>query len=261
VFQAQLVSRVVPAWELTTVDVYMSRVRAMKGLPVPEYDIERLDIAATSFSTLGAERAFKRMNQLKLEDYKPIIVSRYRESTLTRQFTDKETAIFEKELEENGGLDTTKTAKVLGKRPAEVLRFSYIWKNKKLRVENEALRAHHKVNTPHARQNKTLGAPSLGRIRARADSDASDDEVSLYNAGYAAANKMQCATCSTRISGVWWRCPRTVHGTAMCESCGANYRKYGHISWAKAEDSKKPDKKDKKKASMAMVLARLEYEY
>jgi hypothetical protein len=33
----------------------------------------------------------------------------------------------------------------------------------------------------------------------------------------------------------------------MCESCGANYRKYGVISFVKAEDSKKPDKKDSKK--------------
>jgi hypothetical protein len=167
--------------------------------------------------------------------------------TLTFQFTDKETAVFEAELEENGGLDAHKTAKALGKRPAEVLRFSYIWKNKKLKAENEALRAHLKVHAAHARQNKTLGAPSLGRIRAKADPDASDDEVSLYNASYVSANKMQCAACSTKTSKAWWRCPRTVHGTAMCESCGANYRKYGVISFVKAEDSKKPDKKDSKK--------------
>ena len=125
--------------------------------------------------------------------------------------------MFEKQLEENGGLDTFRTAKLLGKRPAEVLRYSYIWKNKKLKAENDALKAHVKVNPAHARQNKTLGAPSLGRIRVTADSDASDDEVSLYNTN---TSKLKCAACSTRISDVWWRCPRTIQGTAMCESCG-----------------------------------------
>lgn len=151
-----------------------------------------------------------------------------------------------------------KTGKVLGKRSYEVLRFSYIWKNKKLKVENEALRAHHKVNTAHARQNRTLGAPSLGRIRAKADNETSDDEVSLYNASFVSANKMQCAACSTKISNVWWRCPRSVHGIAMCETCGANYRKYGVISFAKAEDSKKPEKKEqKKKVSLCCLIDKL----
>ena len=84
-------------------------------------------------------------------------------------------------------------------------------------MENEAIRAHHKVSTAHARQNRTLGAPSLGRIRAKADSSASDDEVSLYSAG---TSKLQCAACSTKQSPVWWRCPRTVPGNAMCETCG-----------------------------------------
>ena len=166
--------------------------------------------------------------------------------------------IFEEQLEENGGMDTQRTAKLLDKTPADVLRFSYKWKNEKLKDENEALRAHHKVSRSHARQNKTLGAPSLGRIRARAGSSPADDEVSLYNASFVSTNKMQCAACSTRISDAWWRCPRTLQGIAMCESCGcvetcavgeprltlwgsANYRKYGVISFVKAEDVKKLD--------------------
>jgi hypothetical protein len=116
-------------------------------------------------------------------------------------------------------LDAYRAGKQLSKRPAEVLRFSYIWKNKKLKVENEALRAHLKVNTTHAKQNKTLGAPSLGRIRASNQSDVgSDDDISLY--GAETLSKPQCAACSTRLSEVWWKCPRTVPGVAMCETCG-----------------------------------------
>lgn len=98
-----------------------------------------------------------------------------------------------------------------------MLRFSYIWKNKQLKTENEALRQHRKVSHAHARQNKTLGAPSLGKIRGRSESSASDDEVSLFGVPPA---RVQCAACSTRISDVWWRCPRSLQGKAMCETCG-----------------------------------------
>lgn len=137
-------------------------------------------------------------------------------------------------------------SKAVGKRPAEVVRFTYKWKNKKLKIENDLIRAHRKVHAVHGRTNsKTLGPPTLGKIRSRAESEASDDEGSLYNASIAAVSRLQCAACSTRISNVWWKCPRTVTGTAMCESCGSNYRKYGVISFVKSDDAKlRVDKKD-----------------
>ena len=101
-----------------------------------------------------------------------------------------------------------------------VLRYSYIWKNKQLKAENEAIRQHRKVNTAHARQNKTLGAPSLGRIRTREGSEESDAEGSLFGEEIKDTKKAQCAACATRISKVWWRAPRSIAGDAMCETCG-----------------------------------------
>ncbi|WWC87223.1 uncharacterized protein L201_002111 [Kwoniella dendrophila CBS 6074] len=217
---------------------YMEDVRLLK-LAVPAHDVERLNLAIDLYTSLGREKAIQSMRKTKLADFKPI------------NFSDKETAIFEAELERNGGLETHETAKLLNNRtPAEVLRFSYIWKNKQLSKENEALRHHHKVSTSHARQNKTLGAPSLGRIRVTSSlANHSDDEVSLYGNDFIKEKEQEkeiikCAACSTRISSVWWRCPRTVQGETMCEDCGSNYRKYGVISFVKSEDSKKDIKKD-----------------
>lgn len=146
--------------------------------------------------------------------------NRLARTPLDEQFNEFDTAIFEGELERQGGLDTHETGKLLEKRPAQVLRFSYIWKNKQLKAENEAIRQHRKVNTAHARQNKTLGAPSLGRIRARHGSEVSDSEGSLFGDEIKDTKKAQCAACSTRISNVWWRAPRTIPGDAMCENCG-----------------------------------------
>lgn len=197
-------------------------------LPVPAYDVERLNRAASTFTSLGdRDAALEVMRRSKPADFHPIVVSncaRFQPSDemLTySQFSDKDNAIFEEQLERHGGLEVHETGKLLSRSDGDVLRYSYIWKNRKLKLENEALRAHVKVSTAHARQNKTLGAPSLGRIRGKGgDSEASDDEVSLYSASFANANKMQCAACSTRNSTVWWRCPRSVQGNAMCETCG-----------------------------------------
>jgi hypothetical protein len=193
----------------------MDEVADLK-LPVPSFDVDRKIRAAALYTASGRDAALRAMRATRAVDFSPVMVCLYMYGA-DSQFDDKETSTFEAELERAGGLDSHDTAKLLGKRPEEVLRFSYIWKNKKLKLENEAIRQHHKVSTAHARQNKTLGAPSLGRIRAGADSSASDDEVSLHSS---APNKTQCAACSTRISGVWWRCPRTVQGSSMCETCG-----------------------------------------
>ncbi|WWD07955.1 hypothetical protein V865_006064 [Kwoniella europaea PYCC6329] len=228
-YESSLTLRSRPSDDLNS---YMDEVRSFK-LPVPSYDVERLNLAIDSYTTMGREKATQFMRRTKLADFKPI------------HFSDKETTIFEAELERNGGLETHETAKILNRTPAEVLRFSYIWKNKQLFKENEELRLHHKVSTSHARQNKTLGAPSLGKIRA-ANTDHSDDEVSLYGSDFTKKKDkdVKCAACSTRLSQVWWRCPRTVQGDAMCEDCGSNYRKYGVISFVKSEDSKKEKQKE-----------------
>nr|XP_031861887.1 uncharacterized protein CI109_002716 [Kwoniella shandongensis]KAA5528959.1 hypothetical protein CI109_002716 [Kwoniella shandongensis] len=214
-------------------NAFMEEVAAMK-LAVPSYDVERLNMAIASYTTMGREKALKYMRSTRLSSFRPII------------FNDQETATFAAELSRNGGLEVHETAKILNRTPAEVLRFSYIWNNRRLAAENEALRQHQRVNTHHARHTKTLGAPTLGKIRpgSKDDADHSDDEVSMYNASFTSSNKMVCAACSTKISEVWWRCPRTVSGIAMCENCGSNYRKYGVIAFTKSDDSKKAEKKD-----------------
>ena len=219
VLPATIVSQQLPVFADDQVNRYMTELRSI-NLPVPPYDVDCLDKGAQSYTSLGRDRGLQTMRALKLEDFPPPMVSSHLDCTDESQFSDKEVTVFEEQLEENGGLDTHKSAQLLKRTPADVLRFSYIWKNGKLKEENEALRAHQRVSHSHARQNKTLGAPSLGRIRARASSSPLDDEVSLYNASFINSSKMQCAACSRKISSAWWRCPRTVPGVAMCEECG-----------------------------------------
>lgn len=93
-----------------------------------------------------------------------------------------------------------------------------------MKIENEALRAHTKVSA-HARkvgptQSQTLGAPTLGKLRAREEGDDSDGEGSTYNEDQASGSKLKCAACQTRETRIWWRCPKSITGSAMCEPCG-----------------------------------------
>ena len=47
---------------------------ATLNLPVPAYDVERLDRSALAFTSLGGERALRAMGVLQLEDYHPVVV-------------------------------------------------------------------------------------------------------------------------------------------------------------------------------------------
>ncbi|CAK9782337.1 hypothetical protein CC85DRAFT_282380 [Cutaneotrichosporon oleaginosum] len=202
---------------------------ARLALPVPPYDISRLDKGVHAYMTLGATAGMKRIKALKPADFDSLSWSAAEDATL------------EAELTKYGGLDAHAISKAVGKRPAEVVRYTFKWRNLRLKTENDLIRQHRKVHGAHRHNGKTLGPPALGKMRSRADSEASD-EGSLYGAAHAAAQRLSCAACGTRASAVWWKCPRSVQGAAMCEPCGSNYRKYGVISFVKSDDAKQ--KKD-----------------
>lgn len=212
---------------------YMEEVRRMK-MPVPPYDVRRLNAAVEAYTAYGRDDAIRYLKSLKLADFNPMV------------WSDEETRLLEAEFAKWNGLQASAASKVLGKRPAEVVRYTYMWKNKKYKAENELLRQHRKVHSIHGRTSSTLGPIPLGHVR-RADSEMPDDDASsLYNANYVRDHKLQCAVCWTRISNVWWKCPRSVTGNAMCETCGSNYRKYGVLSAPKAEDAKRDYRKEPK---------------
>ncbi|TYJ52428.1 hypothetical protein B9479_006969 [Cryptococcus floricola] len=222
----ELVSR--PSGNL---DSFMDEIRKL-DLAVPPWDVKRLNLAISSFTTLGFQPALEFMRTRKPQDFDLI--------TLTLE----ERSLFENELERIGGLDTHSCGQVLRRSPSEILRYFYIWKNNQLRVENEAVRQHHPLVTPHSRQPKTLGPPSLGKIRSAGDDRKENDSASVYGKVTEGEPHFTCATCSTRLGEIWWKCPRTVPGEAMCNVCGSNYRKYGVITYSRSEDSKKIERKD-----------------
>ncbi|WVQ76766.1 hypothetical protein IAR50_006440 [Cryptococcus sp. DSM 104548] len=222
----ELISR--PSSDL---DGFMEDARNL-DLAVPPWDVDRLNLAISSFTTLGAKQAMNFMRTRKLQDFNPAT------------FTAEETSLFESELERVGGLDTYSCSQVLHRSSSEILRYFYIWKNDQLKFRNEALRQHHPLATTHSRQTNTLGPPPLGKVRSAGDDCQDDDSASVYAKHPEGEKEFICATCSTRLGEIWWKCPRTVQGEAMCNICGSNYRKYGVITFSKSEDSKKVERKD-----------------
>ncbi|ODN75351.1 hypothetical protein L202_06527 [Cryptococcus amylolentus CBS 6039] len=214
-----------------SVDSFMDEIRKL-DLAVPPWDVKRLNLAISSFTTLGFQPALEFMRTRKPQDFNLIT------------FTLEEHSLFENELERIGGLDTHSCGQVLRRSPSEILRYFYIWKNNQLRVENEAVRQHHPLVTPYSRQPKTLGPPSLGKIRSAGDDRKENDSASVYGKATEGEHHFTCATCSTRLGEIWWKCPRTVPGEAMCNVCGSNYRKYGVITYSRSEDSKRIERKD-----------------
>lgn len=61
-----------------------------------------------------------------------------------------------------------------------------------------------------------------------------DDEGSVVNGQLdhdpAAKATLFCGSCKTRDSAVWWKGPKGLSSSVMCEPCGIAWRKYGDVS-------------------------------
>lgn len=64
--------------ELIKVNAYMEQVAALT-LPVPPYDVVRVDKAIKCYTKYGRDKALAMMRALKLSDFDPITVSRIRQ--------------------------------------------------------------------------------------------------------------------------------------------------------------------------------------
>ena len=73
---ASLATSVSAVWRLwlTSVTQFMEEEMKLK-MPVPAYDVRRMNKAVESFTTMGPEKALSYMQSLKLADFNPIEVS------------------------------------------------------------------------------------------------------------------------------------------------------------------------------------------
>lgn len=231
----------------------MARVRALPNLPKPGYDIEVYDMALHLRMQRGPEEALKAMSSISLAELRPLIKVRVLTvaprgpvaDIAPPQLSAKELTIFENEIARVGSLEHHDIAKRINRRPADIVRYYYNWRNTKLRAEHEATkqakraaRAERKklqkqqlVTQRDKKHHIPMGA-SANVASTRDGSPESDAEGSVYAADDAEAAKgslpaPSCSVCANKHSKIWWKAPRSLNGNFLCESCGTSYRKYG----------------------------------
>ncbi len=139
---------------------------------------------------------------------------------------------------------------------AEVVRFYSHWKKYVARQSNFIILISCSVSGKLREENKRFlssnaampaSAPTKFRrtVAVRNGNDA-DDEGSVVNGqnemDSASKTAMFCGSCKTKTSTVWWKAPKGLLSSVMCDACGIAWRKYGDIRGPpKAEEA--PPKK------------------
>lgn len=69
----------------------------------------------------------------------------------------------------------------------------------------------------------------------RAHGSESDDEGSVIRFDQESAQPATifCGSCRTRDSAVWWKAPKGMSSSVLCDVCGLNWRKYGDHGYSR----------------------------
>ncbi|KAJ7251303.1 hypothetical protein C8J57DRAFT_1520648 [Mycena rebaudengoi] len=101
---------------------------------------------------------------------------------------------------------------------SEVVRFYGLWKCSKLGEGNLRILEHGEPVKPPGRQYKDHAEAVIGQRVGLAD-----DEGSVISHPSKTAT---CGACRTRDSRTWWKAPKGLSTSILCDACGTNWRKY-----------------------------------
>ncbi|KAF7308950.1 Zinc finger protein 1 [Mycena kentingensis (nom. inval.)] len=104
----------------------------------------------------------------------------------------------------------------------EVVRYYGHWKCSKLGDENARILSQGKPSKPPAKQYKSLAEAAAGQRVG----PASDAESVVGNPSKTAT----CGACRTRESKIWWKAPKGLSTSILCDPCGTNWRKYADLN-------------------------------
>ncbi|KAH8110725.1 hypothetical protein DFH11DRAFT_1618256 [Phellopilus nigrolimitatus] len=145
-----------------------------------------------------------------------------------REWNDEEVAAFEDGIAQFGAELRSVRDEVGTRSMPQVVRFYGKWKNARLREENARLRE------PDAYKKAKIPRSGAASPAARASSSMSDAEdastVDVPTHSHSARSSNYCAACRTRESHVWWKAPKGLATSILCDSCGINWRKYADLN-------------------------------
>ncbi|KAJ3565703.1 hypothetical protein NP233_g7465 [Leucocoprinus birnbaumii] len=105
----------------------------------------------------------------------------------------------------------------------EVVRFYGHWKNLKLGEQTKRIKETGEPPKPVRRRYRTDEEASNGQRVGL-----SDDETSIV--AEPASRTPTCGACRTRESPTWWKAPKGLSTSILCENCGTAWRKYADLN-------------------------------
>lgn len=105
----------------------------------------------------------------------------------------------------------------------EVVRFYGHWKNQKLGEQHKRIKETGEPPKPVRRRYRTEEEASNGQ-----QVGLSDDETSIV--AEPASRTPTCGACRTRDSSAWWKAPKGLSTSILCENCGTAWRKYADLN-------------------------------
>ncbi|CAK5267753.1 unnamed protein product [Mycena citricolor] len=141
---------------------------------------------------------------------------------IDKDWTPEEVAAFEDGIAAHGA-ELRAVREEIGTRTIfEVVRFYGLWKSTKLGEENAAIREHGRPSRPLGRKHQNPVEAANGQRVGLADEEASV----ISNPSKAPT----CGACRTRESKTWWKAPKGLSTSVLCDSCGTNWRRYADLN-------------------------------
>ncbi|KAH8833162.1 hypothetical protein DL96DRAFT_1585044 [Flagelloscypha sp. PMI_526] len=167
---------------------------------------------------------------------------------MDREWTKTEAAAFEAAINDHGAeLRAVRSAVRSGRTMPEVVRYYGHWKCGKLGEENVRIRDLRRMGDPSGSSSQ-LFSPPAGAF----DGPGGSQKVGFENADSVITNPAKSATCGacrTKDTPVWWRAPRGIGSTVLCDTCGTNWRKYADLNVRSIREERSVDGQKEKDAA------------
>lgn len=111
----------------------------------------------------------------------------------------------------------------------------------KLGEENRRIREVGTPPKPTNRQYKSIAEANDGQRVGL-----SEDEASIVSQPTKAPG---CGACRTRESKIWWKAPKGLATSILCDTCGTNWRKYADLNVRPMREESVPKAKEKREGT------------
>ncbi|KAL0060485.1 putative PHD type zinc finger protein with BAH domain-containing protein [Marasmius tenuissimus] len=154
-------------------------------------------------------------------------------------WTENEKETFEESINAYGAELRSVRDDLVVKSMPEVVRYYGHWKSQKLGEQNKKLREDGPPPEPTFARYKSLESTTEGQTVGPSE-DADDASVVA-----APSKPPSCGACRTKESKKWWKAPKGLQSSFLCDNCGLNWRKYADLNVRPVREESLPAQKAK----------------